>query len=201
MLLAGFCLLVVMTTPVQQFEARFNGYMPDSPLRDPSSSSDLGREWDVNTGWRPKLPGAFHHPGSTLSVTPETQQLMKGIPAEELAKALQEINESITPDYISELRQKGTVEYTNENHGPDRQTSLHDEGSESHAEDPGFKLPLALTIIFEIARWGSVVVKTVLVAISLNLWRIGWKTESVNLQVRGQASPSWISCEELILSS
>ena len=200
LLLAGFCLLMVMTTPVQQFAARYNGYMPDSPFRDPSSSSDLGRELNVDTGWRPEPPGAFH-PGSTLFVTPETQQLMKGIPPEELAKALQGIDESITPDHISELRQKGKVEYTTRNPGPDRQSSLHDEALKSLAEDSHFEIPLALTVIFEIARWGSVVVKAILVAITLNLWRIGRKTGSVNMQVRGQASPNWISSEELILSS
>ena len=170
LLLAGFCLLILMTTPLQQFAPQINGYFPDSPVRDPSSSSDLGRELNLDTGWQPELPGAFY-PGSTLEVTPETQQFMNEIPQEELAKALQEIDERIAPDHISELQQKGKVGYTNKHLGTDWQTSLHDEASISHPGDPGFKLPSALTVIFEIARWGSVVVKAILAAISLNLKR------------------------------
>ncbi len=56
----------------------------------------------------------------------------------------------------------------------------------------------ALTIIAEIALWGILVAKAILVAISLNLRKISLKTgsfESVNVQVRGQASSNWISSE------
>ena len=47
-------------------------------------------------------------------------------------------------------------------------------------------LDSALTVMVEIARWGSIVAKAILVAISLNLKRICLKTWSVNLQVRGR---------------
>ena len=62
----------------------------------------------------------------------------------------------------------------------------------------------AVAVIFkilEIAHWGTVVIKAILVVISLNLWRIGWKTGSVNMPVRGRAYPNRISSEELMLSS
>lgn len=200
LLLAGFCLLILMTTPLQQLAAQFNEDFADSPFRDPSSSSDLGRELKVDTDWQPELPKAFYT-GSTLKVMPETQQFINEIPQEELAKALQEIDKRIAPAHISELRQKGKVGYTNKNLDPDWQTSLHDEASKRHPGDPAFKLPSTLTVIFETARWGSIVVKAILVAISLNLKRISLETQSVNFRVRGQASPNWISSEELILSS
>lgn len=169
--LAGFSSLILMFTPVQQFAAQFNDYLPDSPHRDLPSSNDFGRELSADTGWQSELPGAIY-PGSKLEVTAETPQLRNEIPQEELAKALQEIGERIAPDHISELQQKGKVEYAKQHLGPDWQTSLHDDASKSLPKDPGFKPPLAVTIVVEAGRWGSIVVKAMLVAIAINLKRI-----------------------------
>lgn len=77
---------------------------------------------------------------------------MSEISQEELAKALQEIGERIAPDHISELQQKGKVEYAKQHLGPDWQTSLHDDASKSLPKDPGFKPPLAVTVVVESAR-------------------------------------------------
>lgn len=107
-----------------------------------------------------------------MEITAETPQLRNEIPQEELAKALQEIGERIAPDHISGLQQKGKVEYAKQHLGPDWQTSLHDDASRSLPKGPGFKPPLAVTIVVEAGRWGSTVVKAMLMAIAINLKRI-----------------------------
>ena len=140
LLLAGFCLFSLMTTPM------------------PSSLNDIRRELNVDTGWQPELPGAFNT-GSTLEVTPETQQSINDIPREGLAKVRQKIDERTAPDHVSELRQKEKVGSTKKSLDPHWQTSLHDKASISHPGDPGFKFPSHLIVILDITRWGSILVK------------------------------------------
>ena len=144
-----------------------------SPLQDLASSGDLGQELSVNTGRQPELPAAFLH------IAPETQQAWKGVPPEELAKALKGIDDRITPDLGAELLRKGTVEVAKQHLGPDLQEPLQGDPSTSFHSHPALDWPLAMYIIVDIAQWGSVIMKAFLLAMAITLKRTNSRNSEV----------------------
>ena len=169
LLLLGLSIVIILITPVQIFLSS----MHEEPLPD---IEPFPRPGDIafrpNIGWQSELPRGFNQK-SMMKLVPE-------MPPKEFERVLQQLDHRMTFEQVSRAQETERVEYAKPRVGQETNSALLDGGTTptrpidddlpwAAGDDLPGALNLILHTLLEFIRWGSLVIKVLLLIIAIVL--------------------------------